>query len=245
MMKRLNPHSVQVFLLEDTEYVAESHVQDEVTLSFCGIAIGWAWTNIAETECYAKFSYTCPKPSDINLGSMLLAAMMVLIYYSIALIVYHRMMEGFRLKGRCRKVVSIEDGNGQRLFSGMDKYDDDGDGVLDKAELEAYIMGEGLNVEPFLQAAARVDQRDGIITGDVSIEELMEECDFLMDKIKAGDYIPGEYTMVDQQVEGLRESLARGENPPSLGLDDDAVKIEMTTSAVTGAVTGENFEEAL
>jgi hypothetical protein len=241
MMKRLNPHSIEVFLLDDADHVAETHVQDDVTLAFCSIAIGWAWTNLAETECYAHFSYTCP--TETTFESLFLALLMVVGYYIVALYVFHRMMEGFRVKGRCRKVVSIEDGNGSRLFSDMDKFDEDADGVLDKAELTAYIAGEGLNVEPFLQAAAMVDQRDGIITGDVSIHELMEECDTLMDKIKAGKYIPGEFTMAELQVEGLREALARGEAPPTIGVGDDAINIEMMTSAVTGAVSGAVQEE--
>ena len=240
LMKRLNVHSIEVFLVDDHDFVLESHVKDEVIVSFCAINIGWAWTNIAETECRGRFSYTCPSDDELNYGTLGLNAIMVFVYYVVSIMVYHGMMESHRLKNRCRKVISIEDGNGARLFSGMDKYDEDGDGVLDKSELEEYIAGEGLNVEPFLQAAAMVDQRDGIITGDVSIDELMQECDTLMDKIKAGDYVAGEFTMADAQVEGLRDAVAKGEIPPS-----EAVNIDMVaTSAVAGSVS-QLEEEAL
>jgi hypothetical protein len=112
--------------------------------------------------------------------------------------VFHKIMEAKRLTNRCYKVIALEDGNGDRLFSGMQKHDHNEDGVLDKHELEQYIMDEGLNPEPFTQAAARVDERDGVITGDVQLEDLLNECTILIKHIKNGDYVPHEHEMSDR-----------------------------------------------
>ena len=193
MMRRLNPNCIKVFMDQDKDFVLRENIKSQLIVTGFAITIGWAWTEIAATECEGGFSFTCP--SDQTFGSFLVYFLMVMVYFFLAVALYHSMMETQRLANRCRKVISIEDGNGARLFSDIMKDDVDGDGLLDKQELEAFIEAEGLNAEPFLQAAAICDKKDGIITGDVEMDELMEECNKLLVKIKDGTYIAGEHTM--------------------------------------------------
>jgi len=210
LMRRLNTHCIETFLLSDVNFFDQSLVKSDLITSASTIVVGWAWTNIASTECTANFSFTCPEEGLFS--SFFLYFLTVCFYTFLTISIYHSMMEEQRLTNRCRKVIAIEDGNGIRLFSNMDKDDKDNDGLLDKQELENFITNEGLNPEPFLQAAAICDERDGIITGDVEMGELMDACDDLMVKIKAGIYNPGEHTMHYKQVEGMRETVARSEH---------------------------------
>ena len=176
--------------MQDKGFLANQAITDELTLKFCGIAIGWSWTNVAVTECAMTFTLTCPESTFEN---YVWYAVNVLAYYIVAIKIYHDMMEGHRLANRCRKVIAIEDGNGVRIFSSMKDHDEDDDGLLNKKELETFITAEGINVEPFQQAAARVDAKDGVVDGEVTVDDLMTELEVLIRQIKSGEYIPGEF----------------------------------------------------
>ena len=186
MMTKLNSHVVEAFLVDDARFLEDQKISDQLMSAFCGIAIGWAWTNIAVTECASKISATCP--ADPSILKFFYWFITLCVYFFIAICIYHSMMETHRLANRCRKIVSIEDGNGHRLFSGIDQHDDDGDGMLNKEELVNYIEAEGLNSAPFVQAAAQVDAREENPDGEVSREELMGELEGLIAQIKAGKY---------------------------------------------------------
>merc|ERR1711990_1258313 len=115
MMARLNHFVVDAFLVDDKEFLGQQMISDSLTAAFCGIAIGWAWTNIAVTECLANISATCPPEKTVV--KYIYYFLTVVFYFFIAICIYHSMMESHRLGERCRKIISIEDGNGQRLFS--------------------------------------------------------------------------------------------------------------------------------
>jgi len=201
LMSKLNKHCIKTFMTNDQEFFTEQRAKSSVHLIASGIIIGLAWTNVAALECaYITTTWTCP--DDFTVQGELAYLAVVIIYVTIIIFFYHTMMEAHRLSNRCRKLIAIEDGHGDLIFSGiMDEADENSDGVLDKQELEEYFDSHGLNPEPFLHAAARVDERDGVITGDVDVTALMDEVDVLLETIKVGDYVPGLSKFSENQVE--------------------------------------------
>ena len=188
MMNRLNAHVVEAFLVDDKDFLGDQMISDELTVSFCGIAIGWAWTNIAVTECSSNISATCPV--DQTVLNFCYYFLTIIIYLFVAIALYHNMMEGNRLANRCRKIISIEDGNGARLFSSIHEHDEDDDGYLDREELINYIDAEGIATDPFVTAAASLDAKEHNPDGKVTVVELMDELEILMVAIKKGEYTP-------------------------------------------------------
>ena len=187
-LARVEGAFVHYFMKGDSAAVKSQKQFDDLATSFFGISIGWAWTSIAASECSLNLSPTCPK--DFEFSSFLLFGLMVLLYILIAVVLYHNMMESYRLSKRCNLLLEVQDGNAKRIFASLDK---DKDGQLAYRELEGYFTSAGLNEEPFTHAFHDLDHHtDGVVDGKVDMDDLMAHFKELMAQVKAGTYHPEE-----------------------------------------------------
>ena len=77
MLSRLNQNCIKVFMHHDKDFMMREKIKTQLMVIGFGITIGWAWTEIAATECQAQFSLTCP--SEKTFGTFLLYFIMVII----------------------------------------------------------------------------------------------------------------------------------------------------------------------
>jgi len=169
-------------LTGDKSRIETQGVQDELAVAFFSIAVGWAWSVVSDTECDEGFSPTCPATMDFK--GVMLFLLMILIYQSICLGMFHIFMETCRLADRTTRLLDIEQGKASRLFEGADT---DNSGTIDEQELKSFLESNGIDTVLFLQAFHALDRRDGVKDGHCKLDELIEEFRVICNQIKQGE----------------------------------------------------------
>jgi len=196
--KKLKKIYIATFLLSDKEAVQVQMVFDNLVVSFCGIAIGWAWTSPAATECNSlTLSPTCPKENTP--ASFLLFFAVTILYVFICVWIYHAMMENYRLHLRCNLILNIQDNSAARVFKTLDT---NGDGKLSYDELFAFFEEAGIHSDVFMHAFFDLDHHTN---GDdsVHVNDLMEQFERLLRLVRDEKYSADHSVLVRAHEEGL------------------------------------------
>jgi len=207
---RIDGAHVHYIMARDADTVKSQKTIETLMSAFFGIAIGWAWTAVAATECSLDATMTCPK--DLTFLNFIGFGFMTSFYILIAAAVYHGMVSSHRLSKRCNLLLEIQDGNAKRIFKQLDK---NVDGHLDENELDGYFVRSGLMEGPFLHAFHDLDHHaDGIIDGRVSMDDLMAHFKELMNQVKNGSYHPDKsialHILDEEQARHAREAAEMG-----------------------------------
>lgn len=96
---------------------------------------------------------------------------MMCFYFALIILVYHQVMETYRLQKRSQIAVAMEQGSTKRLFHDCDK---DGSGTISRKELEEHFEKNGLCPDLLTAAYDDIDMEDGTKDDEVSIDELMK-----------------------------------------------------------------------
>jgi len=93
--KRIEPIYITTFIPSDDHMIQEQSVFDDLIVAFFAIAIGWAWTAVAATECNSlDLSPTCPQSATFVAGVQFFVVTAVYLYICGNL--FHLLMEDLR-----------------------------------------------------------------------------------------------------------------------------------------------------
>jgi len=153
-------------LRQDSAAVDKALVRMKLIDSFFTIAIGWAWTKIAATECYQTITLTCPK--TLSGESVTYYALTMIVYMALFIAVFHLVMERYRLDRRLLLVRAVEGSNLERIFKEMDK---DTSHTISREELANYFESNGICPDGFLAAYDRCSATRTVQDADDAVVE--------------------------------------------------------------------------